>query len=662
MKKQAIIFLLLFISLAIFAKIKLPEYGAIDKSDLQLKECEFDKDAAAYQLVSAGDVYYRVIGGDFNIITERRIRIKILKDSGLKEANIHIRFISSGGYESISDISGITYNLDNSGNILTSELEKSAISIKKIDDQVSEISFVLPGIKVGSVFEYKFTDVKKSISNIDDWYFQDEIPTRVSVYRVLIPSMFKFSSKIFASQKVDQEINIVNENAKYRRSTLNYESQLKTYTLQNIPALKQEPYMGAAKDYLQRVAFQLSGISYTDGENKTLTSTWTDISNSLLNNENFSGQLSKNLSRPKKLDEALQYITDDYKKMKTIYDFVRKKMEWNGETSIYSSNGIKSAWDKNSGNTADINLILINLLRNSGINAYPLIASTRNNGTVNTQYPSLQQFNITLAYVAIGGRKYIMNAADKYNPAYLVPFNVLNNDGYVVDAKEGGWVILSNDKNTYKNVVSIVAKINDHDSLVGESTVNSYDYAKKQKLKIWQNGKDSIGFIKYYTDEDSALQIKNIQVAGEDLDSAVLRQKFDFAMPITSSNGKKYFTLNLFQGFDNNPFTDNARVTDIDFNYKRVYVFEGTISIPENYKFDLPKNIQITTPDASNILNRELISDNNSLYYKITIQFTKTYYPAASYPMLQEFYKELFNALNEKIGIIKKKKSDYPSK
>jgi len=655
MKKQVLTFLFLFISLVIFAKTELPEYGAIDKTDLQLKECGFDKDAVAYQLMSAGDVYFKVIEGNFNIITERRIRIKILKDSGLKEANIKIRFFSIGGYESIRDISGITYNLDSVGNILTSNLEKSSIVIKKIDDQVSEVSFTLPDVKVGSVFEYKFTDEKKSISNIDNWYFQDNIPTRISVYRILIPSMFKFSSKLFAFQDVAQEVNIVNENAKYKKSTLYYESQLKTYTLENIPALKKEPFMGAQKDYLQRVVFQLSGLKYSDGENKQLSSTWSDITTSLLNNENFGGQLTKNLPHTKKLDEALKYITDDYKKMKTIDDFVRKKMNWNGETSIYSSNAIKNAWDRNSGNTADLNLILINLLREAGIKAYPLIASTKNNGTVNTQYPFLQQFNITMAYVVIGDNKYIIDAADKYNPSYLVPYSVLNNDAYVVDAKEGGWVILSNGKNIYKNVVSIAAQIKPDDSLAGTATINSYDYAKNEKLKIWE--KDTSAFIKYYRASDSTLQIKNIEVDGKDMDSISLRQKFDFTMPLSSSNAKEYFTINLFQGFNENPFLDTGRVMDIDFNYERSYTFEGKISIPDDYEFDLPKSIQIMMPDSSIILNRDLKVDSSTLDFRITVDFTKPYYHSNTYLLLQEFYKKLYSALNEKIGVVKKRDS-----
>ena len=75
-------FVLLLNAPAIFAQKELPKFGNIDKADLLLKECEFDKDAEAYKLIDYGDVSY-VSGRDiFKIRTERRIRIKILKDKG----------------------------------------------------------------------------------------------------------------------------------------------------------------------------------------------------------------------------------------------------------------------------------------------------------------------------------------------------------------------------------------------------------------------------------------------------------------------------------------------------------------------------------------------------------------------------------------------------
>ncbi|HWH63282.1 MAG TPA: hypothetical protein VNS50_08415, partial [Ginsengibacter sp.] len=126
MKKLVIAFLLLTGTSVIFAQKDLPDYGKVDKSDLLLKECEFDKDADAYKLLDFGDVRYVSGKYVFRIETKRRIRIKILKDKALDRANIKIKFYSKSNFESINDISGVTYNLDNSGNIVTTKLDKAS--------------------------------------------------------------------------------------------------------------------------------------------------------------------------------------------------------------------------------------------------------------------------------------------------------------------------------------------------------------------------------------------------------------------------------------------------------------------------------------------------------------------------------------------------------
>ena len=656
MRKQALTILLLFNSLLIYAEKDLPDYGKIDKADLQLKECEFDKDAEAYNLISYGDVHYTIAGEDFNIVTERRSRIKILKDKGLDEANIKIRFYSNSNFENINNISGLTYNLDNSGNIIITKLEKSSIYIKRIDKQFSEVSFTLPDVKVGSVIEFKYTDLKKSAGSLDDWDFQDDIPTRISEYHILIPSLFKFTTQLLTYQQVEQKNDIVSENAVYDGSMIRYNSGSKTYIARNIPALRDEPFMGAAKDYLERVIFQLSGIDYGDGDVINLRSSWPKLTQELLENDDFGAQLKKNIPHTSELDDSLKNVHDDYGKMVVIHNYVRNNMNWNGEEAIYSENGIKSAWDKKSGNNGEINLILINLLRDAGLNAYPLLVSTKDNGSVNTLYPFLEQFNNTMTCVEIGDKKYILNGADKYNPTSLVPYDVLNTEGFIVDVNKGGWISLYDDKDAYKNIVSYFAQITPQDSMTGNVTIYSYDYAKNPRVKKWKEDKGS--FVNFLTQSYNGLKIGDIEVTGVDKDSKPLQQKFNFSMPVNSSGDYEYFNINLFQGLEKNPFIADERRTDIEFNYKQDFTISGKIFIPDNYQFDaLPKNIKMIMPDSSIIFYRLLQADSSSLDFRITLNFVKSSYSSGAYPLLHEFYKKLFGALNEQI-VIKKKTSN----
>lgn len=656
MKKLTLISLLLLNSFIIFAQKELPAFGKIDKEDLLLKECEFDKDAEAYKLLSYGNVKYTINGENWNIETERRVRIKILKDKGLDQANIKLRFYSKSGYEIIKFISALTYNIDNSGNIVTTKLEKSSIYTKQINNKISEISFTMPDVKIGSVIEYKYLDVKKSVANLDDWYFQDDIPTRISEYKILVPSIFRFVNQIMALQPVEQKSELVHENAFYHSSRLSYDSYEKTYIIKNVPAVRDEPYMGAVKDYLQRVVFQLSQIDYGEGQVEEIRSSWPKLTQDLLEEEDFGLQLKKNLPHTKSLDDSLKNVQGDYNKMVTIHDYVRRNMNWNGLESIYSTDGIKSAWDKKTGNNTELNLILINLLREAGLNAYPLLVSTKDNGAVNTIFPFLQQFNNTMTCVFIGDKKYILNAADKYNPAYLIPYDVVNNDAFVVDKERGGWITLSNEKDMWKNIVSLFAEITPGAEMQGNATVISSEYSKNPRVKKWEE--DKTDFKDYFTKDYTGMKIKNLEVTGENTDKLPLEQKFDFSLPVNSSGDYEYFTLNLFDGLEKNPFIADERRTDIDFNYKQSYMVTGKIFIPDGYQFDdLPKNVKLMMPDTSIVLKRLIQKADNSIDFRITLDFTKPYYAANTYPLLQEFYKKLFTTLNEQI-VIKKKQAN----
>jgi hypothetical protein len=655
MRKLTLTSLLILSASIIFAQKEIPSYGKIDKADLQLKECEFDKDAEAYKLLSYSDVHYDIVGDDIEIITDERTRIKILKDKGLDEANIKVRFYSKARYEDIKNISGVTYNLDDAGNVVTTKLDNSSIYIKKINNQFSEVTFTMPDVKVGSVFEYKLTDVKKSLGNVDDWYFQDDIPTRFSMYRILIPNIFRFITQVLAYQNVDQKSEVINSNIYYHGGLVSDHAEEKTYSLKNIPALREEPFMGAEKDYLQRVVCQLQRIVYGDGQVEEVMSSWPKLTDQLLEDEDFGLQLKKNIPHTQPLDDSLKNVQGDYNKMVAIYDYVRANMNWNNSEHIYSSQGVKTAWEKKTGSNAEINFILIDLLRDAGIKAFPLLVSTKDNGTVNTIYPFLDQFNCTMTCVLIGDSKYFLNAADKYNPPTLIPYDVLDNEGFIVDKEYGGWVTLSDPKDRWKNIVWYSAQITPDAQMEGKATIYSYGYSKNPRVKKWKEEKSS--FEDYFTKDFTGLKVKNIELKYEDVDTMPLQQKLDFTLPVNASGEFKYFTLNLFQGFEKNPFIADERKTDIDFNYPQTYSLIGKVDLPDDYEFDdLPKSIKMIMPDSSIILQRLIQRDNNTINFRITLDFQRSVYAANSYPDFQEFYKKLLSTLNEQI-VIKKKKT-----
>ena len=63
----------------------LPAFGAVDKSDLEMKQCDFDDKAEAMVLIDDG-----VLEDDGpDLVFKRRVRIKILNNKGTDWGNVH---------------------------------------------------------------------------------------------------------------------------------------------------------------------------------------------------------------------------------------------------------------------------------------------------------------------------------------------------------------------------------------------------------------------------------------------------------------------------------------------------------------------------------------------------------------------------------------------
>ena len=149
------IFTLLFVGLlALTAKAQTPApvptaqaFGKIDKADLELKACDFEKDANAEILFDKGEVYF---DQTYNIVTERHKRIKIFNDNGKSEANIRIEYYSANRTEYVTGLQAQTIN-SNNGAVEIIKVDKKQIFTEVIDKYRSSMVFSFPNVKPGSV-------------------------------------------------------------------------------------------------------------------------------------------------------------------------------------------------------------------------------------------------------------------------------------------------------------------------------------------------------------------------------------------------------------------------------------------------------------------------------------------------------------------------------
>lgn len=647
----------ILVSFAVMAQKEMPAFGKIDKADLEMKDCDFDKGAEAVKLIDWGNTYYEKgnpNGDPFKTVFEKRTRIKILKERGLSQANVKIPFYSGNNEEKISRLNAYTYNIDSSGNIDAVPVKKSSVFLRKINKKYSEIIIAFPDVRIGSVIEYEYTMERLTMGHLRDWYFQERIPVKYSEYQLIIPQTFRFSVQPSVIDPMEQKRKVIYESLAGEQGTLNVKSVKTNYIMHNLQGIKDEPYMGSAKDYMQRLEFQLKQIDFGNNNVADLRFKWSDIIEELNGDEDFGLQLATDITNAQSvIDEAVK-ITDDESKMKYVYDYIRTRMAWNEEESIYCDRSLNKAWDTKEGNTAAINLMLVKLLSDAGIKASPILMSTRDNGMVSSYYPFINQFNTVLAYVTINNNYFILDATDKISDYKLVPEKIANTKGFITEGQNGQWKEVSPGKYKYKLMTAVHGEIDEAGMMKGDCLVNCSDYARNERVQNWIKNKMMFKEI-YFANPYPAIKIEDIAVNNADADSLPLEQKVKFTSLLSSSGDYRYFNINLFSGLDKNPFVTDERVADIDFGYLQEYTLFGNYTIPQDYVFDeLPQNISMIMPDTSIIFTRSLQTDDNLLNVKISVEFKRSFYPATNYPEFKEFYKKLFAKLNEQV-VIKKK-------
>jgi Domain of Unknown Function with PDB structure (DUF3857) len=641
--------ILILFTLNTKAQKQIPEYGKIDKTDLELKDCDFEKGAEAMVLFDVAEVFCdRNLNSNYNPLTtemERHVRIKILNTKGTDVANIKIRYLSDKNIEDIKSLSAQTINIDDAGNIVIIKVEKDAIYRKKINKRYSEVIFTFPQVKPGSIIEYKYKDAATDLYAVKNWYFQKSIPVAFSRYILNFPNELVVS----AIPKGGLQVNMSEKNKTSRI--------VKTFTMSNVPALKDEAYISCDEDYLQQVTPLMVAVDFPGSPRRSLLRTWPGIIKELMEDEDFRVQLKKNIPRTKDLDALLSTDTDPYKKMVIIHDYVKKNMLWDEAYSIWALDGVKSAWRDKKGTAGEINLILVNLLKDADLNAHPVLVSTRDNGRVNTGIAGYDQFDKVMAYVTINENNYVLDATDKHTPANLIPYDVANTEGLVIEkiaTNEWGWKTLWNPKNTFNNTTFLNVEIDDKGKMNGAARVTSSGYSRIIRLNKLKEGKEKFTEAWLNTNKDD-IKIDSLAFTNESIDSLPLIQDIKFEKKISSSGDYNYFSANLFSGLDKNPFIAEQRFSDIFFGANQKYAITGNFFIPENYEFEaLPKNIKMMLPDTSVIFIRAATITDNMLSVRIVLEFMQPVYSYQDYDYFREFYKKMFEMLNEQF-VFKKK-------
>ncbi|HZX57504.1 MAG TPA: transglutaminase domain-containing protein, partial [Mucilaginibacter sp.] len=444
MRKFILLFATCFITTLAFAQDF--TYGEVDNQALDMKS--YNKDTSAHAVVLNEHGMAKIIetnSEDVNLQFEYHARIKFFDDKEFERyGTVEIPIYTSDGltYDKLSYVKAITYYKDDNGNIQKAELDPKKVYSVVEDKHHTLLKFAMPALRKGCVIEVMYEIESPYYWNhFHTWMFQDFIPKINSQFEAFIPGFWFYNASLRGYLKLsDNKAEVEKDCFSYHGAKADC-SHL-TYDIRDVPAFIREEYMTSPNNYLSGIYFQL--VEFTNlntGAKEKYSKDWKDIDYELKSAFWFGGQLKRKDLLKDRLGSTITGKTDSLEKAKAVYTFIQKSFKWNEMSDFGSADGIKKALDAHAGNAGDINLALVTALNSANIPAQAVLLSTRENGTINKLYPTINDFDYVIARTTIGGKTYMLDATNPLLAFGTLPLRCLNDQGRVFSLdKPSYWI------------------------------------------------------------------------------------------------------------------------------------------------------------------------------------------------------------------------------
>jgi Domain of Unknown Function with PDB structure (DUF3857)/Transglutaminase-like superfamily len=663
-KKLSVLLFLIVFSTSNAQKVDL---GKVSLAELQEKEHPKDPSAVAAILFKKGDVTFEYVQNvGFEMVTEVKTRIKIYKKEGYEWANQAINYyVFSNAMEKVSVSDAVTYNVVE-GKIEKTKLKSDGEFVEEINKYWSRKKITMPNVKEGSVLEYKYTIRSPRYGSLSDWSFQTSIPVNYSEYNLYIPEYFTYNSNlkgfITPIRTIEKKSNSIMLSSKERvtgaqttfsNDKIEYIETHTKFLSEHLPAIKEEAFVNNMDNYTSSISHELSMTKFPNSTLEYYSTDWESVVKTIYEYSDFGPELNKTGYFEDDINKLIAGINTSNEKIAAIFNFVKTNVKWNDYRGYSCNDGVKTAYKNKTGNVAEINLMLTAMLRFAGLNANPVLVSTRSNGIA--LFPSRNAFNYVVAAVETPEGLILLDATEKYSVPNVLPLRDLNWFGRLIrkdgtssevdlmpkmSSKEN--VNMNIDLKTDGSVDGIVRiQLTNHKALAfrkGVLVLNKDNYLEKL-----ETGNNNIEINDYSRENDLDL-------------SQPIVEKYSFKdnKSIEIINDKIYIAPMFFLGAKENPFKQEVREYPIDFGYPTQEKFSINIKIPEGYVVEsMPKGISITT--GGNIGNFKYIIANPAgiLQIVITTDINSAILPADFYGVLKDFYQQTIDKQNEKIVLRK---------
>ncbi len=655
-----LVLLLSLTSNGLFSQSGPRKLGKISKSDFELPESELVKGAHAVRQFDYGYLDYRVMDG-FTTNFTRHFRTMILDEEGLDWADIEISYYKNyNAREKVGTIKAFVYNLEN-GQITKTKLDGKDIFDEKVDKNNLKKKFALPNVKVGSIVEVKYEVSSEFWYAIDPWIFQRSIPVLHSELELRIPEYFIFNTNFKGYEFGNLTTNDKSTTA--RKLLLGggqgVDCQYNDYhwVAENIPPFTAEAYITTAKNYLGRVEFELARTNFPNSFNESYSTNWESIAQQLAESEDFGGTVARTKFMESQAAQLVGEAATPLEKVVKLYEGVKKMVKWNKKYARFASTAdVKKGVEEGSGNSAQVNFALTCLLKAAGLEANPVLVSTRSHGYINQFLPSFDQFNHVVSAVKVDEGYLILDAIDPLVPANFMPKSCLNNKGFMLVGNKFAWVSLK-PRDKYKIAIQAKFQITEDGIIKGNIKEARSGYAGHRFRQSFYGKGGAEDYVEAFQNNVEGLHISHHEFKNSDniYERAEASYDIELTDQVMATGDMIYFSPMLYYAIDENPFKLAERKYPVDYAHPYEEIYVMSFELPDGFAVEeLPEVQNMMLPEKAGRFTYTVKQLENTIQLMVRFKIDKPFFNFEQYPYLKEFYNQIVEKEAEQV-VLKRK-------
>jgi hypothetical protein len=643
------------------------QFGKVSIEDLAMKTYPADSTAPAVVLYDKGLSYWYSDYKGMKLVHERHIRIKILSVAGAAWTKSEVSIYkpkNSEQIETLESLEGFTHLLKE-GKIVRHKLEAQDIFLVKPTPDLQITRFVMPYCEVGAVVEYKYKTSSDYIFNLLGWEFQKPIPTVWSEYEVKIPEYFSFMQFVQGYEKYDiEEKGKIQDYFGFSGSIETVDIFTARWVIKNLAAFKALPFMENPANNLPKMDFSLENFKFSwMPSRQKLPADWQGIYEELKKEDkivDFAKKTSGLKDLVKLLTNNIQtedQAKKEYEIMQVLFDYVKQNMVWNKETSrMAAAKKPENVLQAKTGNSADLNLLLVALCKQAGLEAHAAVLATKETGKANPDYPMFNRINHSVAAVTVASKTYLLDATSTFSTPEMLPLRCINGKALVLADKMQTILLAPQTQNSK----TITANLNlmAEGNLQGTMTCEETGYIAYRSREMIQNDSRELAIQKSLLLEGKGIGIDSFEIQNDTLVYQNLQEKISltaYQKVKQDNNSKELSFVPMFSLAETeNPFLENTRKYPVDFVFPFKEKYTLTYTIPNGYAVkNLPSPATFATADNLLMYSFEVLQSNSQLVVTHNLKVNTTKVESAKYADLRIFWEKIVQKHKELV-VLKK--------